>query len=204
MEKEYIFGIDVDCVLRDILPKMVKLYNDEFGTSMQVEDIYEFKVEKPFYLIKEKLGIEASVWFFEQHAEDIFKNSKVCNKAKEAVDILSKYGKIIIITYQKSILNKKYTLEWLEENEIKYDGISFIKDKSIINCDYFIDDNDWNFTNCNATMGILITQPYNKNINVNELKEKTNCELIHRCADLFNFASEFEAAYNMKEKINYN
>ena len=82
-------------------------------------------------------------------------------------------------------------MKWLEEHDILPDGICFLKDKTLIHSDFFIDDNDWNFYGCNAMFGILIDAPYNKEINLKELTEKSNCATIERKHSLYEFAKDF-------------
>jgi 5'(3')-deoxyribonucleotidase len=118
--------------------------------------------------------------------------AKPFEHASEDIMELRKIGKVIIVTYQKTILNKVQTLEWLDKNGIKYDGIVFAKDKSIVECDYFIDDNDWNFNGCKASHGILINAPYNQNLNLEELMRKTYCKEIIRFNSLHDFVVDLK------------
>lgn len=189
---EIVFAIDVDSVLRDNLGEMVKLYNEEFNEDMTVEDIKNYKTDISFPRIEEETGQTSSQWFFQDHSEELFVKAKPFENASEDVAELRKLGKVIIVTYQKTTLNKVQTLEWLEKNGIKYDGIVFVKDKSIVDCDYFIDDNDWNFNGCRARQGILINAPYNKDVNLAELKKSTYCKDIARFNSLHEFVLDLK------------
>ena len=186
--KEYTFAIDCDEVLRSLLKNMVSLYNREFNDNMSVNDIKDFMVDVSFPRIKERTGESASKWFFQDHSTQLFKESEALPKIKQAINILKKYGRVIIVTYQKTYQNKTETLQWLETNGIEPDGICFLKDKTLLHCDFLIDDNDWNFLGCNCENGILITAPYNKNISIEELMEKNNCKNMYRFDSLYNFA----------------
>lgn len=189
---EIVFAIDVDSVLRDNLGEMVKLYNEEFNEDMTVEDIKNYKTDISFPRIEEETGQTSSQWFFQDHSEELFVKAKPFENASEDVAELRKLGKAIIVTYQKTTLNKVQTLEWLDKNGIKYDGIVFAKDKSIVECDYFIDDNDWNFNGCRARQGILINAPYNKDVNLVELKKNTCCKDIARFNSLHEFVLDLK------------
>lgn len=185
-----VYGVDVDGVLRNTLPVMVCLYNNEFGTNLTTDDVTDWNIDKSFPLIREKLGYEKpDDWFFFDHAKEIFLESHQIFGAKAAIDELRNRGnKVIIITYQKNTENKIYTLQWLENNHITYDAICFTKDKSQVKCNVFIDDNDYNFTKCAADYAYLVTKPYNKDADVNELLKNSGsktCKYIIRANSLY-------------------
>ena len=200
MEKELTIAIDVDGVLRDNLGEMVDLYNKEFKDNKKVEDITEFKTEISFPRILQESGVTSSQWFFQDHSKELFVDAKPFANAAADIKKLQKYGKIIIVTYQKSFLNKHQTLEWLEKNGIEPDGICFLRDKTQLHADYFIDDNDWNFIGCNCPYGALINAPYNKKTNVNDLLNQSNCEKIERYKSFHDFVVSFCKSMNSKGK----
>lgn len=197
-ERKLVFAIDVDNVLRDNLGEMVKLYNEHFNESKNIEEITNYKTEIMFPRIEQETGLTSSQWFFQDHSDELFVKAKPFDNVADDIKKLREYGDVVIVTYQKTILNKVQTLEWLDNNRIEYDSIVFTKDKSIVDCDYFIDDNDWNFQNCKAEYGALITAPYNKEVNLNELSKTTkfNCN-IERFDSFHDFVENF-----IKNKIN--
>ena len=144
-----------------------------------------------FPRILEQSGITSSQWFFQDHSKELFVDSKPFASAAEDIKKLQKYGKVIIVTYQKSYLNKHQTLEWLEKNGIEPDGVCFLRDKTQLHADIFVDDNDWNFIGCNCTKGVLITAPYNKKIDVSELAKKSNCVSIERYESFHAYVNDF-------------
>ncbi len=186
------FGIDCDEVLRALLDNMVALYNEEFDDNINKDDIKDFNVDVSFPKIKEVTGGTASDWFFQKNGFRLFACSPALPRVKEAIDKLHRYGQVIIVTYQKSFKNKMDTLMWLNEHGIEYDGICFLKNKTLLHTDWLIDDNDWNLVGCNAENAVLITAPYNKDLNVHELKDKTNCDSIYRFESLEEFADWYE------------
>lgn len=186
------FGIDIDEVLRSLLPSMVEIYNNRFHDSLTVDDIKEFDVDISFPKVKQTTGESASKWFFQQYDSTLFRESPVIEGAVNAIKRLREAGhQVYLVSYQKSISNKINTLEWLSENEFEYDGICFIKDKTIVHLDYFIDDNDWNFIGCNCTHGVLINAPYNKNITLELIHKVSNCETMERFDSLSDFVDKF-------------
>lgn len=198
----FIFNVDVDGVLRDNLGEMVSLYNESFNDNKTIDEITDYRTDVIFPRIQEETGISASQWFFQEHSKELFLNAKPYPFMAEDIKTLQKYGKVNILTYQKSYKNKMETLEWLEKNGVEPDGICFMKDKSRLNCTFFIDDNDWNFLlqgekneKVNSQHGILIDAPYNKDINLDELSDKSHCGDIKRCGSLHDFVKEFELSY---------
>ena len=183
------FAIDCDEVLRALLDNMVALYNEEFDDAINRDDVRDFNVEVSFPRIKEVTGKTASEWFFQHHGYELFAKSPALPNVKRAIDKLREYGQVIIVTYQKTFPNKIDTLNWLSQNGIEYDGICFVKNKTLLHCMWTIDDNWWNFLGCNSKYGVLIDAPYNRNINLEELYEKSNCEKMYRFNSLDEFAS---------------
>lgn len=191
-KKERIFAIDVDGVLRDNLPLMVKLYNKEFDDNKTVDDITDYMTEISFPRIEPETGKTASYWFFQEHSKELFLDAKPFPYVKEDIEKLREYGKVIIVSYQKTFINKKQTLEWLEKNGIDVDGVCFLKDKTLLSgADWFIDDNTWNFQGMRAKHGIVISAPYNKNEDVFDILEKSECETIERFDTFHNFVENF-------------
>lgn len=194
--KDFTIGIDVDGVLRDNLQIMVDLYNENFKKSKEVSDIKDFRTEITFPDIEPVTGKTASEWFFQDHSKEIFLNAKPFYNVAEDIKRLRELANVVIITYQKSFLNKFQTLSWLEDNGIEYDGLIFMKDKTKFICDYLIDDNDWNFLGSNAKHGILIDAPYNEGKSVDDICNSSNCESIVRYKNLHEFTEDFCRLYS--------
>lgn len=198
------FAIDVDEVLRSLLKNMVTLYNENFGENLDVNDVKDFVVEKSFPKIYETTGISPSKWFFQDHGEELFVKGEAFPGIKRDLDVLRQYGDVIIVTYQKTYQNKFDTLKWLEEHGLAPDGICFLKDKTLLHTDFLIDDNDYNFIGCNAKTGVLITAPYNKDIVMRDLFERSNCERMYRCNSFHEFVEIFEHNEREKERLEKN
>lgn len=194
--KDFTIGIDVDGVLRDNLQIMVDLYNENFKKNKEVSDIKDFRTEITFPDIEPVTGKTASEWFFQDHSKEIFLNAKPFYNAAEDIKNLRGLANVVIITYQKSLVNRMHTLCWLEINGIEYDGLIFMKDKTKFICDYLIDDNDWNFLGSNAKNGILIDAPYNEGKSVDDICKSSNCESIVRYKNLHEFTEDFCRLYS--------
>ncbi len=195
--KDFTIGIDVDGVLRDNLQIMVDLYNENFKKNKEVSDIKDFRTEITFPDIEPVTGKTASEWFFQDHSKEIFLNAKPFYNAVEDIKKLRELANVVIITYQKSLVNRMHTLCWLEINGVEYDGLIFMKDKTKFICDYLIDDNDWNFLGSNAKHGILIDAPYNEGKSVDDICNSSNCESIVRYKNLHEFTEDFCCLYSL-------
>ena len=182
------FGIDCDEVLRSLLNGMVSLYNEKFSENMTRDEVRDFNVEVSFPKIKEMAGKTSAEWFFQEHGQELFLKSPALPGINQAIQKLRKYGQVIIITYQKTYQNKLDTLNWLINNKVEVDGLCFLKNKTLLHVDYMLDDNWWNFLGSNADTGVLITAPYNEDIAVDKLIEKSNCKKMYRFSSLEEFA----------------
>lgn len=183
------FGIDCDEVLRSLLDGMVSLYNENFGENMTRDEVKDFNVDVSFPKVMECTGETASKWFFQEHGTELFVNSPALPGIKASIDALRDVGHVIIVTYQKSHQNRLDTLNWLANNGIEADGICFLKNKTLLHLDYLIDDNHWNFIGSNVKHGILITAPYNVDIDTADLIKETNCQTLTRFESLEDFAT---------------
>ena len=190
-KKRPVVAIDVDGVLRDNLPLMVKMYNESFGKNMSVDDIKEYKTEMSFPDIETETGMTSSTWFFNLHAKELFLDAPAYDGVKEDIDRLKEVADVVIVTYQKDYTNKQYTLEWLEKNGIEPSGICFLKDKTLLHCDVLVDDNDWNFIGTHVKHSVLVTAPYNKEISLGDLLKKTHSMDVSRVSSFHEFVDSF-------------
>lgn len=194
MEQELIFAVDIDGVLRDNLSKMVEIYNHYFDDNKTREDVVDFKCENIFPRIEKETGVKASEWFFQLHSAEVFEDSLPCVGALEAFKGLQQYGKVIIVSYQKTTENKIQALKWLEKNGFPTTDVCFLKDKTLLHTDYLIDDNDWNFKNTNVKHAVLIDAPYNQYIRLCDIIESSNkgeLQCATRNSSLLGFYNEF-------------
>lgn len=183
-------GIDIDGVLRDNVGIMVKLYNIFFQEHLRYEDVKQYNVEETFPRISQELQKKASHWFFQEHSKEIFENAPAYPHVTEDIKALQEYVDVYIVTYQKSYKNKMQALKWLEEHDINPKGIIFLKNKELFDCDVLIDDNDWNFNNSHASVGVLIDAPYNINRTLEDI-QKTGPQIMMRYPNLHEFVKFF-------------
>jgi len=158
---DMIFGVDIDGVIRDMVSSAISVYNKEFGENLKPEDWKLYNPDLQFPKIKEIKGYSADKWFFEENGTALFRDSKPIGNPSDSINRLRKFGKVVIISYQKSYQNKMDTLQWLCDNGIESDGICFVDDKSIVRVNYLIDDNPEYLFRSNCEHAILISAPYN-------------------------------------------
>ena len=191
IDKRPVIAIDVDGVLRDNLGIMVDMYNEQFGQKLTIDDVKEFKTEKSFPEIEPNTGMTSSSWFFNLHAKEIFLDAPAFDGIKEDIERLKEVADVVIVTYQKDYTNKEYTLQWLEKNGIEPNGICFLRDKTLLHCDVLVDDNDWNFIGTHVKHSVLVTAPYNKDLELGELLKQTHSIDVSRVKSFHDFVEAY-------------
>lgn len=89
---------------------------------------------------------------------------------KEAIDRVANLGHEIIIVTDRSFgsspeVSQRLTEEWFRDNDIGYDELIFSRDKTVGDCDTFIDDRLENYDALSAHMGVnpfLLNQAWNQ------------------------------------------
>lgn len=193
---ETVFGLDIDGVIRNICATAIDLYNTIFNDNMKFEDWKRYEVGLQFPRIQKEKGVSASKWFFEWNGSILFRESDPIGNPAEMISRLRKFGRVIIISYQKTKSNKIDTLEWLNNHSIEYDGICFVNDKSLVHVDYLIDDNPHYLVNSDCDHGILIDAPYNRNT---VFAGKGSGRTYDRFGSLEEFVKHFEKENEKKE-----
>ena len=193
MNKKLKIAIDCDEVLRRTVDGMIKLYNENFNTSITREDVKDFDVALSFPEILKQTGIPASKWLFGTHSRDLFfENAKAFPGCDWALETLQKYGDVMILSHQRTYENKRDTLDFLHREGLDTVNTCFMNDKSRVDCDIMIDDNPDYFKNCKAKICVLITAPYNENVNLKDILKSCDCERVFRFKSLFDFALYFK------------
>lgn len=180
------FKIDIDGVLRNLIYTLCEIYNKEFNTNVKPEEVYNYNVDESFPLVKEKLGISAVKYFFDDNGRQVFLMSPKIKNVSIALNKLHTAGhRIIIVSYQRSHENKIDTLDWLKHNSIYYDDVCFTNKKYLIHGDYLVDDNleflnEQNLNDKNVKC-VCIKAPYNMHNNIydsyDSLNDFVNCFL---------------------------
>lgn len=149
-------AIDMDEVMADLIPKHLKLYNENFGEALTLEDLHGQKLrEVRPHAVEELRGYLSDPGFF--------RDLEVMEDAQDVIRELHEDHEIFITTAAMEFptsFNAKY--EWLKEHFSFLNDLNFVfcGDKGIINADYLIDDNARHFKRFEGT-GLLFTSPHN-------------------------------------------
>jgi 5'(3')-deoxyribonucleotidase len=147
--------VDIDEVLRRIIPEIIKIYNAEHKTKIIEEDIKEWYLHKTFPMIKNDEE------FFRKHAHQIFLKAKPEVHAIDLLNELYSNNNIILASSQFTGLENLTDL-WLEKNKIKFDDLIYTRDKSKIKGDIMIDDGVHNLISSSCTHTICMARPWNE------------------------------------------
>lgn len=149
-------GIDIDDTLTNTY-ELAFNYAEEYTINelkKEIKYVDREKIRNRFTQTFHNWSEEEDRIFWDKYYETIVRNVRIKPFAKEVIDKLRTEENEIYFITARHISNKfdikKVTEEWLEKNEIKYEGIylsiankeEIIKEKNI---DIFIDDN---ITNC--------------------------------------------------------
>jgi len=152
-----IIGIDYDMVASDTMTSWLNLYNWDYSDNLRPEQITSWGIQD--FVKKEA---REAILEYVNHPE-VFENAKPIYGAINGISYLKSQGYNIIFISVNNSENVKE--KWLKKyGFIENDNQLFItKNKAEIPCDFLIDDNIENLLNIDG-VGILYTQPHNKNI----------------------------------------
>ena len=149
--------LDLDDTLNCLLETWVNFYNHFYNDDLTKEDILSWDIWKYVKCGKEIYDILKLPGFFY--------HLPVKEGAQEAVSQLSEYFDIFIVSasHPESMYDK---YKWIRKYFpcISEDNICFVRNKSIINADYMIDDAPHNLEAFRGRK-ILMDAPHNKNEN---------------------------------------
>ena len=105
--------LDVDGVLRDCISPLLKLYNTKYNQNVKHEDISEWNINKFIPLNPHYKD------YFNNHAEEIFRNSPIYNPdiPFQIHNLHNKFNIHIVTSQYKGL--EKHTAHWLNENGIE-------------------------------------------------------------------------------------
>ncbi|MCX8957311.1 5' nucleotidase, NT5C type [Erwinia psidii] len=152
-------AIDMDEVIADFHPKMVRTVNQHFNATFSDQDLNLFSLRQ------EKPEMTQRIMTL-LHDPDFFADLDVISDSQAVITALSQRYEIFITTAAMEVpsaFNAKF--QWLKQHfpAIEPANIVFCGNKSIINADYMIDDNAINFKDfCGE--GILFSAPHNQQV----------------------------------------
>ncbi len=131
-------GIDLDLTLRDINTALVDVYLRKYPehkdkvVPISNWNVYSFT---PYFPIGRAIQN-----FFADNPDEINSISKPFYGAKDFMKELSQIAKVSIVTFQINDKWKEVSLKWLQENDISFHEIIFLKDKTKFEGKFLLDD----------------------------------------------------------------
>ncbi len=113
-------GIDLDDVIADLVPELIKFLNDLYKADLEFKEIKSWEIWK-YGNLTEKEFKEGTKKFIEEGG---YSRLPVIKGAVEGVNRLKELGEVYIVT-RRSIKRRAETISWLRDKKIKYDGIYF-------------------------------------------------------------------------------
>ncbi len=150
MKNQFVLGVDLDGVVADFIGGLKPIAAEWLGveiSSLTDEISYEF----PEWGLNEFGGYDA-LHRFAIKERDLFKNLPPIDGAPAALRRLSTNGiRIRIITHRLFIKwfhveAIQQTVKWLEHHGIPYWDLCFMRDKSAVGADLYLEDNPDNIT----------------------------------------------------------
>lgn len=165
-------AIDMDEVMADNVRKELRLYKEDFGTDMSKEQLWEIGKHLFFHAPKERrLRIMENY-----HRPGFFRDLPIMENAVEVIEALHKEYELFIVTaamgFPHSFVDK---YNWLKEHFpfIDHKHYVFCGHKYMIQADYLIDDNSYNFKGF-AGQGLLFSAPHNSKETEGDFKRVDN------------------------------
>ncbi len=153
--------MDVDGVLRDVVAKCCQIYKRDFDPKSTVtpEDITDWGIDQFFPKLP-----EARMIFFREYADEVFTDSDPYEPEVAEYMAMIKEGNELIIATDQWNGNGKYTLQWLENQRIPYDGIFISPNKALLNGDIALDDRLKNLVSYrdSGITAVCMERPWNK------------------------------------------
>lgn len=172
MNKKLTVYIDVDDTTTELMNTIVKIYNAKYNDNLKKDDITDWQVSN---FLKEECG---ESWL-KLITQDVVENATPLPNAVKYISKLMKEEDVYFLsaTHPINVLARHKCLSRLFKD---YDYSRFIPctNKSLLCGDVLIDDAIHNFSSIgkNIKRGILVTQPWNKENDLNEYNG-----LITRC-----------------------
>jgi 5'(3')-deoxyribonucleotidase len=135
-------GIDLDGVVADFNAGWIMLYNDDFGTSLGVDDVDGWNA--PVRLTHFQSMSEFWRWSATAgHGASIF---RVLRPYPDAVETLQRLGRrhhvVIVTTKPDFAIHDTYA--WLAEHQVPTTEVHIVDDKTTVSCDVYLEDADHN------------------------------------------------------------
>jgi len=150
-------AVDMDEVMADSIARFQEWYGRDFQLELALETL---RGKKPYEVVAPEHQPALRAY---PNAEGFFRDLPLIKDSQRVLQALAERYEIFIATaameFPNSFLDK---YQWLQQHFafIPWPNYVFCGDKSIINADYLIDDNAYNFDNFRGE-GLLFDAPHN-------------------------------------------
>jgi len=131
-----LIAIDLDGPVRQLIPKLVEVYNREYRDDFRIEEITEYHLGNSF-----PIGNDIYQLLFKDFVQEIYLEAEPEPGAIEAIHELKEWHQLFILTSQPAGIQEHLSRVWLERHEINL-PVTFAggKPKSEFRFDLLIDD----------------------------------------------------------------
>lgn len=158
MNKKCTIAVDVDDTVAELVPYWIKCYNKDWGDNLKPSKITEWNMI-PF--VKKSCGSKIYDYL---NDPSLYDGVKPVPLSFYGIKTLRKMGHRIIFVTSATIAHQGRKAQWLFDFKYLNTINDYIacSDKSLIKCDFMIDDRFENVSNTNG-IGILYSRPWNLN-----------------------------------------
>lgn len=155
MKRRMIYGIDIDDVLLGLVPHWLIPYNRDWKDNLRAEQILSWDFSS---YVKPECGKR----IYDYLTPSLYEGIPIIEGALLGVSALREMGRVIFVTSNMGN-NAGVKFNKLNQYGFNIDKKDYIEvaDKSLIMCDYLLDDS---MDNINSAwgQGVVFTQPWNK------------------------------------------
>lgn len=171
-------GIDIDGTINNMCECVLKVYNEDSGDNLKVEDITNYYIEN---FVKEEYKKDFHKYFVDKR---VWKQVEIDREAKEYIAKLNSDGHIIYFVTSTEPENISKKASWLQREfpdiNIRKRLIRCYDKQLLFGLDILIDDYDKNLIDGNY-LRVLFDKPWNQN-----LKEYDNIHQFYRMTNWCN------------------
>jgi len=173
-DQEFILGVDLDGVVADYEKAFARISGEILNLGPE-----HFPQADNWSFVQSNWPFETEEQFRSIHSQavekyNMFRNLPVIQGASEALWRLSDGGVRIRIVTHRLVVNNIHavavgdTVTWLDENNIPYRDICFVRDKADVGADMYVDDGPSNILSLQEAVGknnvLIYNQLYNQHL----------------------------------------
>ena len=184
-----IIAVDWDCVLNNLMDKVLEIYNAQSGKNIQMSDLTEYN----FYDCLPKEDADGMTKLFKN--KTMWDSLTPIQGAKDGLQKLLDNGHKVYIVTATATENWPWKISWFKKYFpfFNTDNIVLLKDKSLFKCDIMVDDSYDNLIKNKLCHKICLDYPWNR------CEEKDWVYGTYRCKD---WKEIVEAVNKIQDEVN--